>query len=107
MLAPLVFLAYAAPRMTGISPDTGPLTETTEVTIYGSNLSPPGLDTNGRGASSVLPDRAGGWGWGGGRGAEGGVDVFGVTRPVGGHMGRASKASQQVQCWFEASAGCY
>jgi len=75
------------------------------VTVHGFNLNPASLRKHLTGPSSVLPDPAGGWGWGGGRGVERGTDVFGVPVPVGGHLGRSAPHAQQLRCWFEASAG--
>jgi hypothetical protein len=104
VLSPLQFLAYDPPRISHIIPDTGPVTETTEVTIHGVNFMPPNLDARIYGPMNVLPEH-GGWGWGGARGAQGGVDASGMPIPPGGHFGRASADSQQLRCLFEASSG--
>jgi hypothetical protein len=102
---PLSFLAFIPPVLTHISPDTGPLTETTDVTVHGYHLSPPMLATRQAPPSSVWPDPAGGWGWGGGRAAEYGLDESGVPLPEGGYEGRVRAHAQQVRCFFDAGAG--
>jgi hypothetical protein len=102
---PLPFLGFADPLISLVSPDTGPITESTEITLRGSNLSPPTLSKITAGPASLRPDPAGKWGWGGGRGAEGGLDVFGTELPGDGVHGRARSAAQQVRCWVEAGAG--
>ena len=103
---PLTFLAFVPPVLTHISPDTGPLTQTTDVTIHGYHLNPSlRLSKHQTPPDSVWGDAAGSWGWGGRRGAEDGVDEAGVPIPDGGHKGRARAHLQQVRCFFDAGAG--
>jgi hypothetical protein len=105
VLFPLPFLAFADPLISHVSPNTGPITESTEITLRGFNLNPPFLSQITTSPAGVRPDPAGKWGWGGRRGAEGGLDVFGTELPGDGVYGRAASSAQQVRCWVEAGAG--